>query len=77
MFTCGQQPTADGMVGLGLSHCWLGGPILPWLEDDVRGVSHIGTCEDGTPATVRLTLTPGPDEEVIEVVRAEWLQLLP
>ena len=24
MYTCGQPSTADGLAGLGLSHCWLG-----------------------------------------------------
>ena len=59
---------ASGLVSLGIVPLLAGGPRAPKRDVDVDGVSLIGSCEDGTPAPVLLTVTPGPEEVVEDVL---------
>ena len=67
MVVCGQPSTADGLANLGFVPLLAGDPRAPKLEDELHGVSRIGTCEDGAPTTVLLTVTPSPEEDVEDV----------
>ena len=37
---------------------------MPKLDVELHGVPLTGSCEDGAPATVLLTVTPSPEEDV-------------
>ena len=67
MLTCGQPNTADGLASLGFVPLLAGDPRAPRLEDELHGVSRLGTCEDGAPATVLLTATPSPEEDAVDI----------